>query len=105
MLQHRRLCQTDRRYGKAITMDDYREDFMRDDEAQRKEAVKRLTRKIGAEVRQMTVNSPDWLVGRKRDGAKTYDRDTAYAAKMAREILWEQERDLPLSDYVDVAQR
>lgn len=31
-------------------------------------------------------------------------RDTSYAAQMARELLWEQERDLNLSDYVDVAQ-
>lgn len=33
-----------------------------------------------------------------------YIRDTAYAAQMAREILWEQEKDLKLSEYVDVAQ-
>ena len=33
------------------------------------------------------------------------DRETAYAAQMAREILWEQESDLKLSEYVDVAQR
>jgi glycerol-3-phosphate O-acyltransferase/dihydroxyacetone phosphate acyltransferase len=34
----------------------------------------------------------------------TDDRETAYAAQMAREILWEQETDLKLSEYVDVAQ-
>jgi hypothetical protein len=31
-------------------------------------------------------------------------RDTSFAAQMARELLWEQERDLDLSNYVDVAQ-
>lgn len=31
-------------------------------------------------------------------------RDTSFAAQMARELLWEQERDLKLSDYIDVAQ-
>ena len=31
-------------------------------------------------------------------------RDTFYAAKMARELLWEREQDLKLSDYLDVAQ-
>jgi hypothetical protein len=34
----------------------------------------------------------------------TQKRDTAYAAQMARELLWETERDLKLKDYVDVAQ-
>jgi glycerol-3-phosphate O-acyltransferase/dihydroxyacetone phosphate acyltransferase len=41
-------------------MDDYKEDFLQDDEGKRKLAVKRLTRKIGTDVRQMTVNAPDW---------------------------------------------
>ena len=31
-------------------------------------------------------------------------RDTAFAAKMAKEILWTYDRDLVLSDYVEVAQ-
>lgn len=31
-------------------------------------------------------------------------RDTAFAAQMAREILWEQEDKLKLEDYVDVSQ-
>jgi hypothetical protein len=31
-------------------------------------------------------------------------RDTAHAAQMARELLWEKDGNLRLEDYVDVAQ-
>ena len=43
-------------------MDAYHDDFISGDEATRKLAVKRLTRKIDLESRMMTVNSPDWWV-------------------------------------------
>lgn len=36
--------------------------------------------------------------------AKLIGRDTAFAAEMAREILWEKEDDLKLEDFVDVSQ-
>lgn len=41
--------------------------------------------------------------GLEEDPALT-GRATSFAAQMARELLWEQERDLKLSDYIDVAQ-
>jgi hypothetical protein len=31
-------------------------------------------------------------------------RDTAFAAQMARELLWEREKDLQLADFVEVSQ-
>lgn len=31
-------------------------------------------------------------------------RETAFAAQMARELLWEKETDLALSNFVDVSQ-
>jgi glycerol-3-phosphate O-acyltransferase/dihydroxyacetone phosphate acyltransferase len=31
-------------------------------------------------------------------------RDTAFAAEMARELLWEKDDDLKLEDFVDVSQ-
>jgi len=85
-------------------MDDYSKDFLSGDDAAKKLAVKRLTLKIGTDMKQMTVNAPDWSVsGLEEDPALT-GRDTSFAAQMARELLWEQERDLKLSDYIDVAQ-
>ncbi|CAD6575431.1 MAG: hypothetical protein TREMPRED_001419 [Tremellales sp. Tagirdzhanova-0007] len=77
-------------YGLPISMDDYDEDFMAFDESRRRLAVKRLTRRIELDFRQMTVNAPDW--------------DTAFAAKMARQLLWEREEDLLLKNYVEVSQ-
>ncbi|WWD19707.1 hypothetical protein CI109_104171 [Kwoniella shandongensis] len=77
-------------YGEPIYMEDYESEFMSPDDGAGKLAVKRLTRKIDTEFRQMTVNAPDW--------------DTAYAAQMARELLWERDDDLALSDYVNVSQ-
>ncbi|KAK4688147.1 hypothetical protein P7C73_g1970, partial [Tremellales sp. Uapishka_1] len=77
-------------YGEPITMDDYQEEFMSEADGADKSAVKRLTRRVDFEIRKFTVNSPDW--------------DTAFAASMARELLWEEEEDLALADYVDVTQ-
>ena len=37
-------------------------------------------------------------------GPELIGRDTALAAEMAREILWEREDDLKLADFVDVSQ-
>ena len=47
-------------YGKPISMDDYAKTFVEGDDAARKETVKRLTRKISTDVRQLTVNANDW---------------------------------------------
>ncbi len=48
------------RYGLPISMDAYDDDFLGDDDGRRRLAVKRLTRRIELEFRQMTVNAPDW---------------------------------------------
>lgn len=48
------------RYGKAIEMAQYDDDFLSGDEAKKRLAVKRLTRQMELEIRQMTVNAPDW---------------------------------------------
>ncbi len=87
-------------------MDEYEHDFLGDDEGRRRLAVKRLTRRIELEFRQMTVNAPDWSVhsGLPRVGLTLSHRDTAFAAHMARQILWEREDDLRLRDYVEVSQ-
>ncbi|WVR07618.1 hypothetical protein IAU60_004660 [Kwoniella sp. DSM 27419] len=77
-------------YGEPIRMEDYEAQFLSQEEGESKLAVKRLTRKMEVDIKKMTVNAPDW--------------DTAYAAKMARELLWVKEDDLSLRDYVQVAQ-
>jgi hypothetical protein len=37
--------------------------------------------------------------------AADWRRDTAFAAQMARELLWEKESDLALANFVEVSQR
>ena len=49
-----------RSYGEPISMDVYEDDFLGEDEARRRLAAKRLTRRIEVAFRQMTVNAPDW---------------------------------------------
>jgi hypothetical protein len=44
------------------------------------------------------------LIGELKVRFKLNFRDTAFAAEMAREILWEKEDDLKLEDFVDVSQ-
>lgn len=75
-------------YGPVINPTDYAAEFFSDGEGSKKSAVKRLTKSIELEMYKMTVNAPDW--------------DSSFSAEMARQLLWRE--DLPLSDFVDVAQ-
>ncbi|WWC91816.1 uncharacterized protein L201_006763 [Kwoniella dendrophila CBS 6074] len=77
-------------YGEPITMDSYESQFLSEKEGDSRLAVKRMTWTIDTELKKMTVNAPDW--------------DTAFAAQMARELLWIREDDLALKDYVQVSQ-
>jgi glycerol-3-phosphate O-acyltransferase / dihydroxyacetone phosphate acyltransferase len=52
--------------------------------------VKRLTRDIEGTLIATTINAPDW--------------DTLYAARMARDILWEADKAIPLDDFVAISQ-
>ncbi|WWC72092.1 uncharacterized protein I206_106052 [Kwoniella pini CBS 10737] len=77
-------------YGQPIPMEQFESQFLSEQEGESKLAVKRLTWTIGLHLKQMTVNAPDW--------------DTAFAAQMARELLWVHEDDLALKDFVQVSQ-
>jgi glycerol-3-phosphate O-acyltransferase/dihydroxyacetone phosphate acyltransferase len=86
-------------------MDAYEKEFMSGEEGANKHAVKKLTRTIEVELLKMTVNAPDWyVVSSKPQEFKLMFRDTAFAAEMARELLWEKDDDLKLEDFVDVSQ-
>lgn len=77
-------------YGPVIHAADFADEFFAPGENSKKAAVKHLGKAILLEMFKTTVNAPDW--------------DTSFAAEMARQILWLKEDDLPLSDFVDVAQ-
>ncbi|KAK2463296.1 hypothetical protein APHAL10511_004951 [Amanita phalloides] len=77
-------------FGRPITTNAYAEEFFSTTDGARRSAVKRLTRTIEAALVEMTINAPDW--------------DTLYAARMARDLLWEGENKIDLDDFVCVSQ-
>ncbi|CAL1705924.1 unnamed protein product [Somion occarium] len=76
-------------YGKPITMDEYKAEFLSPDEGAPRTAVKRLTAQIERQLTETTINAPDW--------------DTLYAARMARDLLWPEEN-INLDEFVVISQ-
>ncbi|KAG1751287.1 uncharacterized protein EDB91DRAFT_1104513 [Suillus paluster] len=78
------------RFGDPLSMDEYKEQFFSDLEGAPRAAAKRLTRAIERELVEATINAPDW--------------DTLYSARMARDLLWEDERSIDLEEFVTISQ-
>ncbi|TFY57683.1 hypothetical protein EVJ58_g6874, partial [Rhodofomes roseus] len=77
-------------YGPPIDTDPYLDQFLSDEEGAPRAAVKRLTAALEQQLVEATVNAPDW--------------DTLYAARMARDLLWEDEKAISLDEFVPVSQ-
>ncbi|KAG8980776.1 hypothetical protein FRB90_007498, partial [Tulasnella sp. 427] len=77
-------------FGKAIPLAELAAEFNNGDTEAAKHAVKKLTRKIEATMVGLTINANDW--------------ETLYAGRMARQLLWEDERTLNLDEFVSVSQ-
>ncbi|KAH9485367.1 Glycerol-3-phosphate O-acyltransferase 2 [Psilocybe cubensis] len=77
-------------FGRPLAIDPYKEQFLSDVDGEPRAAVKRLTRSIERELVSTSINAPDW--------------DTLYAARMARELLWEKDRSINLEDFVPISQ-
>ncbi|KAF8893430.1 hypothetical protein BD779DRAFT_1609793 [Infundibulicybe gibba] len=78
------------RFGRPITMDAYKKQFFSGVDGDPRASVKRLTRAIENELIEMTINAPDW--------------DTLYAARMARDILWEADKSIKLDEFTTISQ-
>ena len=65
----------------------YLEDFLKD----ARTTVKRLTKHIEAEMFKLTINASDW--------------ETMNAAIMSRRLLFSDDRDVALEDFVKITQR
>ncbi|KAG1739316.1 hypothetical protein EDB19DRAFT_1895530 [Suillus lakei] len=78
------------KFGEPVSMDEYKEQFFSDLEGAPRAAAKRLTRAIERELVEATINAPDW--------------DTLYTARMARDLLWEDERSIDLEEFVTISQ-
>ncbi|KAF9257943.1 glycerol-3-phosphate-acyltransferase [Marasmius fiardii PR-910] len=77
-------------FGRPISMDPYKEQFLSETEGAPRLAVKRLTSKLESELTEATINAPNW--------------DTLYAARMARDILWEDDKSINLEEFVNISQ-
>ncbi|TFY71016.1 hypothetical protein EVG20_g1991 [Dentipellis fragilis] len=77
-------------FGHPITMDPYVDQFLSPGEGEPRAAVKRLTRAIESQLVELTINAPDW--------------DTLYAARMARDLLWEDDKTLNRDEFVHISQ-
>ncbi|TFK67208.1 hypothetical protein BDN72DRAFT_843378 [Pluteus cervinus] len=80
------------RYGKAVRIADYTTGIKdaEDKGAASRNAVKDIMKEVEGQVLEYTVNAPDW--------------DTLYAALTARDLLWTDEHNIPLQEWVSVSQ-
>ena len=93
-------------------MSAYEEQFLSNDHQLARSAVKRLTQRIESELIRFTINAPDWYVPfmfiiqskALTGGYVLRHRDTLYAARMARALLWEKSKSIRLDDFVPVSQ-
>ncbi|KAG8985674.1 hypothetical protein FRB93_005743 [Tulasnella sp. JGI-2019a] len=76
-------------YGKPIPLAELAAEFALDDMTAKKSAVKKLTKAIEQNLFRMTINADDW--------------ETLYAARMAKDLLWE-DKAVNLDDFVAVSQ-
>ncbi|KAI0088066.1 hypothetical protein BDY19DRAFT_207376 [Irpex rosettiformis] len=77
-------------FCKPIHMDEFIEQYTSGGEREARAAAKRLTARIERRLIDSTVNAPDW--------------DTLYTARMARDLLWADERSVPLEEFVAITQ-
>ncbi|KZT04264.1 glycerol-3-phosphate-acyltransferase [Laetiporus sulphureus 93-53] len=77
-------------FGPPMSIDPYLEQFMSIEEGAPRSAVKRLTAALEQKLIETTVNAPDW--------------DTLYAARMARDLLWDNEKSINLDEFVIISQ-
>ncbi len=72
-------------WGPCFSVDDFTPEFLSaasSSEDAAKRAVAKLTERIGEELRKLSINAPDWI--------------TWHAMKIARELIWQSEDDLPI---------
>ncbi|TFL03121.1 glycerol-3-phosphate-acyltransferase [Pterulicium gracile] len=80
--KYRSIC----RFGTPISMEDYKAQFEQDGRA----AAKRMTRVIESSLTEMSLNAPNW--------------DVMYTARMARDLLWSENRSIDLNEFIPISQ-
>ncbi|ESK94754.1 glycerol-3-phosphate o-acyltransferase [Moniliophthora roreri MCA 2997] len=80
-------------YGRQIRISKYTQDLFSEDadsDERSRAAVKEIMADIKRQLFEMTINAPDW--------------ETFYGAQTARDILWGEESNIPLTSWVAVSQ-
>lgn len=78
-------------YAPSISIGPYVEAFMSESPEERKAAVKALVGEVEKRMRSVTLDAEDW--------------ETLWSAEVARQVLWEDEKRLPLRYYRDTVKR
>ncbi|KAF7790728.1 hypothetical protein EIP86_001684 [Pleurotus ostreatoroseus] len=86
-------------FSKPIMAEDFLESFTSDAEGEPRATAKHLTATIERALVETTINAPDWQVY-----PSLSETDTLYAARMARDLLWEEERSINLDEFVAISQ-
>ncbi|KAK0213273.1 hypothetical protein DFS33DRAFT_1377746 [Desarmillaria ectypa] len=77
-------------FGRPILMDAYLRQFNDPTEGEPRLAAKSLTRALQNELIESTINAPDW--------------DTLYTARMARDLMWADEKSINMDEFVTISQ-
>jgi len=90
-------------------MKQFEDDFLQDDPSVTKAAVKSLTARIERELVMLTINAPDWYLSflfliMLFSHLYIYDRETLYAARTARDLLWQRDTAISPDHFVEVSQ-
>ncbi|TFY52378.1 hypothetical protein EVJ58_g10053 [Rhodofomes roseus] len=78
------------RWGAPIDVASFAHDLNVQTDEDIRAAVRKLTGEIERRMVELTVNAPDW--------------DTLYVARIARDILWDHERNIHMQQFPDVSQ-
>ncbi|TDL20309.1 acyltransferase [Rickenella mellea] len=78
------------KYGKPIFVANYAEQFLPDVDGERRAAVKRLCHSVEDGMVSLSVNAPNW--------------DILHCSRLARDLLWGDEKNIPLRQFVVVSQ-
>ncbi|KAK0448657.1 hypothetical protein EV421DRAFT_1783752 [Armillaria borealis] len=77
-------------FGRPISMDAYLKQFNDPTEGEPRLAAKSLTKTLENELIESTINAPDW--------------DTLYTARMARDLMWTDEKSINMDEFVIISQ-
>ena len=72
-------------WGPCFSVDEFTSEFLQaesSNEEAAKNAVRKLTARIGDELRKLSINAPDWI--------------TWHAMKVGRDLIWQEDGELPV---------